>query len=435
MSQIIAVKIETLKPNPRNVRTHSKKQIKQIAASIKSFKFLVPILIDDTGVIIAGHGRVEAAKFLGLVEVPAILVKDLSEAQKRAFMLADNKLATLAGFDRERLAIEIPELTQLLIAEDLDITITGFDIPEIDQLAVDFAELTADPAEETLRLPTGPSVTKPGEIWLLGKHRLMCGNARIVSDIDRLMNGSRAAMAFLDPPYNVRVSNVVGRGTIKHREFSEASGEMTPAAFIEFLSITLANAAAVSADGSLHYVCMDWAHMFELLTAAKPVYGHHVNTCIWSKTNAGQGSFYRSGHEQIGVFRVGNGPHLNNVQLGRYGRSRSNVWPYAGMNTFGAGRLDTLAAHPTVKPIALVSDAMRDCTRRNDVVIDFFCGSGTTLLAAEKVGRRAYCLEIDPGYVDVAVRRWQEMTGKDAIHEVTGLIFNETLEAEEVANG
>ncbi len=236
-------------------------------------------------------------------------------------------------------------------------------------------------------------------------------------------------MAFLDPPYNVAVSSIGGRGRIKHREFAEASGELSEAEFREFLRSTLSNAARVSADNSLHYICMDWRHAAELACVGKSVYATHVNTVIWAKTNAGQGSFYRSAHEQILVFQVGRGRHLNNVELGRHGRSRTNVWKYAGVNTFRKDRMDDLKAHPTVKPIALVADAMRDCTKRRDIVLDLFCGSGTTVLAAERVGRRAFCMEIDLAYVDTAIRRWQALTGRDATLAGTSSTFDEIMHA------
>jgi len=232
-------------------------------------------------------------------------------------------------------------------------------------------------------------------------------------------------MAFLDPPYNIRVRDIVGRGRVKHTEFAMASGELSRTGFIAFLTETLTVAAAVSRDGAVHFVCMDWRHIGELLEAGGTVYGEALNMAVWVKSNAGQGSFYRSQHELVGVFRVGDGAHLNNIELGRHGRSRSNVWHYAGVNTFRAGRLDELKSHPTVKPVALVADAMKDCTARGDIVLDTFCGSGTTILAAERVGRRAYTLELEPRFVDVAVKRWQAFSRKDAISAETGLTFDE----------
>jgi len=424
MFQTIDTAISKLKPNPRNARTHSKKQIRQIAESIKQFGFVNPVIADENGVLIAGHGRLEAASMLELSNVPVITLHGLTDAQKRTLMLADNKIAGNAGWDRERLAVEIPELSTLLEVEGLDIALTGFEIPEIDQLIVDFDDKSVDPDDE-FEHGSGQPVAKTGDLWLLDQHRLLCGNARSETDLDRLMGSEMAAMGFLDPPYNVAVSSIVGRGRTKHREFAEASGEQSAPAFVEFLTATLGNAARVSAAGALAYVCMDWRHIAELLSAGKAVYSEHVNTVVWVKTNAGQGSFYRSQHEEILVFQVGSAAHRNNIELGRHGRSRTNVWKYPGANTFRKGRMDDLRLHPTVKPIALVSDAIRDCTRRRDIVLDLFCGSGTTILAAERVGRRGFGMEIDPIYVDTTIRRWQALTGKDAVLAGTTSTFND----------
>jgi len=417
------IAVHAIKPN---ARTHSKKQIRQIADSITAFGFLVPILIDDGGIIIAGHGRYAAAILLGLHEVPVIRVDGLSEAKRRALALADNKIAQNAGWDRELLASELPELAELLIVEGLDISITGFAAVEIDQIATEFEEDPSDPADSLDPTWTnGPPVSTRGDLWQLGQHQLLCGDARNANDLARLLGEARGAMAFLDPPYNVRVRDIVGRGQIKHAEFAMGSGELSRTSFVEFLTQSLAAVAAVSRDGAVHFVCMDWRHLSELLEAGDAVYDEMLNLAVWAKTNAGQGSFYRSQHELIGVFRVGKAAHLNNVELGRHGRSRSNVWHYAGVNTFRAGRLDELKCHPTVKPVALVTDAIKDCTARGDIVLDTFCGSGTTILAAERVGRRAYTIEIEPRFVDVAIKRWQAFTRKDAVHADSGLSFDE----------
>jgi DNA modification methylase len=419
------IAVDALTPNARNARTHSKKQIRQIADSITAFGFLVPLLIDDGGVVIAGHGRYAAAKLLGFEQVPVIEVKGLSEAQRRALALADNKIAENAGWDRELLAAELPELAEILVVDGLDISITGFAPVEIDQLTTDFEDDASDPADAVdPAWVTNAAVSKPGDLWELGNHRLLCGDARDPDAIGRLMGGNRAAMAFLDPPYNVRVRDIVGRGQVKHQEFAMASGEFSRSQFVEFLTKSLAAVASISRTGAVHYVCMDWRHMAELLEAAQATYREMLNLAVWVKSNAGQGSFYRSQHELIGIFRVGDAPHLNNVELGRHGRSRSNVWHYAGVNTFRAGRLEDLQSHPTVKPVTLVSDAMKDCTRRGDVVIDTFSGSGITILAAERVGRRAFVLEIEPRFVDAAIRRWQSFTRKDAIHLGSGRCFD-----------
>jgi DNA modification methylase len=426
MVDICWIAIDKLTPNGRNARTHSRKQIRQIADSISAFGFVVPILIDDDGVIIAGHGRYDAARLLDLKQVPAIKLRGLSEAKRRALALADNKIAENAGWDRELLAIELPELAEILVVEGLDVSITGFSAIEIDQLATDFEQDASDP-DDTIdpEWATAAPVSKRGDLWDLGNHRLLCGDGRNTDEVARLMGGACAAMAFLDPPYNVRVRDVVGRGQVKHTEFAMASGELSCSEFVGFLKSTLAQAAAVSRDGAVHYVCMDWRHIGDLIEAGSMVYGDMLNLAVWVKSNAGQGSFYRSQHELVGIFRVGEEAHLNNVELGRHGRSRSNVWHYAGVNTFRAGRLDELKSHPTVKPVALVADAVRDCTRRGDVVLDIFGGSGTTILAAERVGRRAYTLEIEPRFVDVAIKRWQAFSGKDAICTETGLSFDE----------
>src|SRR5262245_14402269 len=422
MVDICWIAIDKLTPNGRNARTHSRKQIRQIADSIKAFGFVVPLLIDDDGVIIAGHGRYAAAKLLDLKQVPAIKVQGLSEAKRRALALADNKIGENAGWDRERLAIELPALAEILVMEGLDVSITGFSPVEIDQLTVDFEEDASDPDDAIdPEWTTAAPVSEPGDLWQLGSHRLLCGDARNADHVARLMGGAHAAMAFLDPPYNVRVRDIVGRGQVKHTEFAMASGELSRSDFVAFLKSTLAQAAAVSRDGAVHYVCMDWRHLGELIEAGGMIYGDMLNLAVWVKSNAGQGSFYRSQHELIGIFRVGQVAHLNNVELGRHGRSRSNV----GINTFRAGRLDELQSHPTVKPVALVADAIRDCSRRGDIVLDLFGGSGTTLLAAERVGRRAYTLEIEPRFVDVAIKRWQTFSVKDAICAETGLSFDE----------
>lgn len=424
------VALDHIKPHPRNTRTHSKKQIRQIADSIRAVGFASPVLIDENGVLLAGHGRLEAARLLGLKTIPAIVIDGLTEARKRALLLADNRIAQSAGWDRERLASELASLPELLVEDGLDITVTGFEPAEIDALHADFEDEASDPADDfDPSHLAGPAVTRPNDFWQLGKHRLLCGNALDSTHLNRLMECERAHVAFLDPPYNVAIRSIVGRGHAKHREFAMASGEMSPEAFTTFLTETLALAAQVSIDGAVHYVCMDWRHIGELIAAGRAVYDTMLNLVTWVKSNAGQGSFYCSQHELIGVFRVGRSPHLNTVELGRHGRSRSNVWKYAGANTFRAGRMDDLRVHPTVKPVSMVADAIKDCTHRNHIVLDTFYGSGTTLLAAERVGRSARGMEIDPRYIDVAIRRWQAFTGRDAVHIETGLTF------EEVAGG
>jgi DNA modification methylase len=351
-------------------------------------------------------------------------VSSLTDTEKRALALADNKIAANAGWDNKLLARETHELVDLLPACDLTMEITGFAPGEIDRLLGDFVDEETDPADETLAPELEP-VSQRGDVWALGLHRLMCGDACSAADMTTLVAGQQAALVVADTPYNVKIASIQGRGKIKHREFIQGAGEMSSRQFIRFLNTALSNAAAHSADGSIHFVFMDWRHAGELLAAGNKVYSELKNIVVWVKTNAGQGSFYRSQHELIFVFKNGDAAHLNNVELGKHGRNRSNVWTYAGVNTFRTGRMDELGMHPTVKPIALVADAMRDCSRRGDIVLDPFVGSGTTIMAAERVGRRGYGLEVDPLYVDVAVRRWQAFTKRDALLDGTKQTFDE----------
>ena len=417
-------RILDLKPYDRNARTHTRKQILQIAASIGEFGWTNPVLIDGEARIIAGHGRVAAADMLGIDEVPTILLEGMTEAQMRAYVITDNRLAELAGWDEEVLAIELQALDEIDL--DFDLEITGFETAEIDLLIEGLD--TPGSIDEADRVPeldeTAPAVTRPGDLWLLGHHRLLCGDALSAVAYERLMTFRRAQMVFTDPPYNVPIDgHVCGLGAIRHREFAMAVGEMSEDEFTEFLTTVFRHLAAHSSDGSLHFVCMDWRHMSELMTAALEVYNELKNLCVWNKTNGGMGSLYRSKHELVFVYKNGTAPHINNVALGRHGRYRTNVWDYAGANALGAGREDTLAMHPTVKPVALVADAIKDCSQRGNIVLDAFGGSGTTIIAAERTGRRGCALEIDPKYVDVAVERWQNLTGEAAIHQETGLSF------------
>lgn len=405
---------KSLKPHPSNVRIHSGAQIQRIAESIQQFGFTNPALIDENDVTLAGHARVLAAKKLSLTEIPVIVLRGLSEVKKRAYVLADNKIAEMAGYDRSALVVELQDLSVELAKEGLDLGLTGFNEAEFDTLLVDLID-PEQVTEEAIPEVSAKPVSRLGDIWVLGgRHRILCADSRH-ADYKRLMGLDRAAMLFGDLPYNLCIPKTVGRGRTKHRNFSMAAGEMSPAEFTEFLIEALRPAAEYSADGALHYLCMDWRHYGELLAAGKEIYSELLNVAVWTKTSGGQGSLYRSQHEEIFVYKVGTGSHLNNVQLGRYGRNRTNVWTYPGANTFRSGRMAELKAHPTVKPIALVADAIRDCTSRGDVVLDPFLGAGTTILAADRIGRRGYGIEIDPLYVDVAVRRWQETTKADAI--------------------
>lgn len=415
-----------LRPYARNARTHSPKQIAQITASIREFGFNNPVLIDRDGEIIAGHGRVAAAKKLSLDTVPCVRLEHLTEAQKRAYILADNRLAEKAGWNRDILAIELQHLTEIDV--DFDVTVTGFEMAEIDLLlgAGDKLDVKADPADAVPDIVDGPAVTRPGDVWQIGRHRLICGDALSPETYTRLLAGEQAQMIFTDPPYNVKIDgHVSGLGAAKHREFAFASGEMTEDEFTRFLARVFSNLADAATDGAIHFVCMDWRHQGEVLAAARGTYTDLKNLCVWTKSNGGMGSLYRSQHELVFVFKSGRAPHINNVELGKHGRYRTNVWSYAGANAFSATRDDDLAMHPTVKPVALVADAILDCSKRKGLVLDAFGGSGTTLVAAERTGRRSAAVEIDPAYCDVIVRRLAKVAGLTATLKATNQSFDE----------
>ena len=431
---LMEVPLGDLKPSPRNARMHSARQIKQIAASIEAFGFTNPVLVDEHNILVAGRGRLEAAKRLGMSEVPAIRVAHLSEAEKRALVLADNKIAPNAGWDLDILASELEALSSL----DLEINLTGLEVGEIDLIIQDQAgDQSTEPELAPLPDPTLPSIARAGDVWLLGRHRVMCGDALSETDLASLMQGDSADVGFADPPYNVPINgHVTGKGQVQHREFVQASGEMTEIEFADFLSRALLLGAQHSRDGAAWFACMDWRHMGEMLAAGTQAFDEHLNLCVWAKTNGGMGSLYRSQHELVFVFRKGKAGHRNNVQLGRFGRNRTNLWTYPGLNTFREGRIEELVAHPTAKPVAMIKDALLDVSARGEIVLDPFLGAGATLMAAEDCGRIACGLELDPAYVDVTLRRWRSATGEEPVRQRDGYTL-EALEAdanEEVAS-
>ena len=417
------IAVGSLKPHDRNPRTHTKKQIGQISESIRRFGFTNPVLVDRDNRIIAGHGRVEAARSIGMATVPVLRLEHLTEAERRAYVVADNRLAELAGWDNDLLALELGAMLEL--DPDLDLALTGFDPAEIEAL---LNALDEDPTQEAAVEIDEKAmvVSEVGSLWQLGNHRLICGDATDVQVYQRLLEGEKAQMVFTDPPYNVPVNgHICGLGKVKHDEFVMASGEMSEAEFTAFLTKVTRNLASFSAEGSIHFICMDWRHMGELLAAGRDAYAELKNLIVWNKDNGGMGAFYRSKHELVFAFKKGSVPHINNFGLGQHGRYRTNVWDYAGINSMRAGREEELAMHPTVKPVAMVVDAIKDCSRRGGIVLDAFSGSGTTLMAAEQTGRLGRAIELDPRYVDVAVRRWQKATGEKALSLPSGFTFAE----------
>jgi DNA modification methylase len=411
----------------RNPRQHSQKQIDQIADSIREFGFLMPVVIDHAQQVVIGHARVLAAKKLGMAQVPVVEIRHLSTAQLKALRIADNKLAQNAHWDDRLLAENFLELKELEI--DFDLSITGFSLPEIDLTLQALQDSgLEDGTDEPEAAVTGVSVCQEGDLWQLGEHRVHCADATSEAAFDVLMKEELAHVVFVDPPYNVPV-HVFGKGKVRHREFAQASGELSREEFIRFLTASCAALAKHSKNGAINFVCVDWRHTDELSSAGREVYTELKNIAVWVKDNAGMGSLYRSQHEFIFVYKSGEGQHTNNVELGKHGRNRSNVWGYDSATTQGRKGNNLLELHPTAKPVQLVMDALLDCSNRGEVVLDSFLGSGTTLLAAERTGRICRGIELDPLYVDTAIRRWQNLTGRDAVRVSDGKLFRE-VEAE-----
>lgn len=409
--KIVRLPLSALKPHPYNPRTHSRDQVKKIAASIRRFGFRNPVLVDEHNTLIAGHGRLLAAAELGLDEVPTLLLANMSEAERRAYVIADNRLAECAGWDEAKLASELAAIASLDGA--LDLALTGFDGGALEKL---LEQVAGGPAAED-QVPAvatdTPAVSRAGDTWLMGNHRLIVGDALESSTYEQLMQRELAQMVITDPPYNVPINgHVCGLGKVRHAEFAMASGEMSQAEFQAFLEGALSNLSRFSGDGSIHFVFMDWRHLEEIMAAGRAAYSELKNLIVWNKDNGGMGAFYRSKHELLFAFKKGTAKHINNFELGQHGRYRTNVWDYAGISSVGSGRDEQLAMHPTVKPVTMIADAIRDCSRRGGVILDAFGGSGTTLIAAEETGRKARLIEIDPHYADVTVRRWQALTGK-----------------------
>ena len=432
--EIAQTPVGALKPYANNARRHSDKQIDLIARSIREFGFVNPVLIDADNSIIAGHGRFDAARRLGLSVVPTVLLDHLTPGQVKAYRIADNRIAELSHWDDDILRLEIGDLMELEIAGvlEFDVSMTGFDTPQIDVLLDGGASADAGKPVETVELPgeNAIAISRAGDLWMLGEHRLLCGDALDPAAYASVMGDKRARMVLADPPYNVPILGHVRTNTNSaHREFAMGVGEMTSAAFREFLGKSLAACREVCVDGAILMVFMDWRHIEDLVSAARAETLNLINLCVWAKTSAGMGSLYRSKHEMVCIFKSGKAPHVNNVELGRHGRYRTNLWQYQGVNTFRKGRAADLADHPTVKPTALIADAIKDVSRHREIVLDPFGGSGSTLLAAEKTGRVARLIELDPLYVDVAVRRWQALTGKSAVLVATGETFADREEA------
>jgi DNA modification methylase len=426
---VVYRRITDLKLDAANPKDHSRRQIRQIANSIECFGFISPVVVDAHGNVAAGHGRILAASLLGWTEVPTISIDHLSEAQFKAFRIADNKLTENSTWNERLLGEQLKFLAESEL--DFSIEVTGFETGEIDMYIEGLAEQSEanDPADTLPEKQTAPPVIRAGDRYLLGDSVVVCGDAQDKATYELLMGEERAAMSMADPPYNVAIAgHVSGLGSIRHHDFVMACGEMTKEQFTAFLTRLFSLLALYSVDGALHYITMDWRHMAEVLAAGEQVYTELKNLCIWVKNHTGMGAFYRSRHELVFVYKHGRAHSRNNVLLGKYGRDRTNVWTYPSPRT-PSEEGNLLELHPTVKPVRMIADAILDCTARGDVVLDPCLGSGTSVIAAERTGRRCFGLEIDPQYVDTVIKRWQRYTGGQALHAENGRSFNE-LEAE-----
>lgn len=420
--------IHFVKLPSRRVRKVSERATALCAANLNRFGQPGPILVSDDLVVIHGEEILAAASRLGWRSINIVRMPNLNESERRVLTLALAKLPLLSSWDDEALRVELSELVTL----DLDFQIedmTGFSIAEIDLILTPGQDEAKDDPLDTLPddLP-GEPVSRPGDLWVLGDNRLLCGDALDPESYRRVMEGTMARMVFTDPPYNIPIAgHVSGLGKVKHRDFAAGVGEMSFEAFSAFLKQALTNATSHLIDGGLLYMFMDRRHIEELLRAARETGLSIVDMCIWNKLVGGMGSFYRSQHEPILVFRSGNASHLNNIELGRHGRYRSNVWDHRGLASFGRDRRALLTMHPTVKPVSLIVEAIKDGTRRNDIVVDPFAGSGSTIIAAERARRIGYGIELEPRYVDIIVRRWEAMSGHTAVYQTSGATFGEML--------
>ena len=429
--KVILVPPGELKARPDNPRVHSQKQLKAIMSSMRRFGVTHPILIDDKMQIIAGHGRVQAALELGLDAIPTLALHHLSKAELKAFMIADNRTAELASWDRALLAESFADIE--LLDNDFDLSLTGFEIEEIDLLSDYRSTKNPQPELEIPPVPDDP-VSRVGDVWIIGEpHVLLCEDAPKFASYDTLLGGERADMVITDPPWNCPIEgHVSGLGKNKHAEFVMASGEMTRQEFCRFLADSMSAIERVTRSGSLHYYFCDWRIVGDVLSTGEGAYNQLINMAVWAKSNAGMGSFMRSQHELVAIFKKGKRGHINNVNLGVDGRHRSNVWSFAGANSFGHGRDEALAMHPTSKPVAMIAEAIKDASHRGDLVLDPFGGSGTTLIACHETSRRARLIELDPHYVDVIIARAARHGLKAAL--VDGQTFEQVRASRESAD-
>jgi DNA modification methylase len=419
--ELVNVRLDDLNLPVRKTRKCMPAHVREVMGSISELGFCAPVLIGKDNLILDGEVRIEAAKALGIATVPCIRIDHLTELEQRTLRLAVNRLSEKGEWDLTELRIEFEEL----ILADAPIEISGFSLEEIDQI------ILGDEPEAAERGPLAPEadpvpVARLGDIFRLGEHRIICGDATDPAVLSRLMDGAPARLILTDEPYNVAIAhNVTGR---PHREFLMASGEMSEEEFLAFNNAWMSAVLPFLCDGGILGTFIDWRGYPTVFAAASKQTLNPINLIVWAKSNAGMGSLYRSQHELLPLFKKGNALNVNNVELGRKGRWRSNVWTYPGASSFGSDARRGLEDHPTVKPTAMLADAFLDLTHRGDIVLDPFLGSGSTLMAAERTGRCCCGVELDPLYIDVTLRRYQSETGRSAVLEATGEKFVELSE-------
>ena len=424
--QITRVRVDRLRPSPRHARVHSEAKRTALSASIRRFGVIEPIIVDQDFTIIAGVARWMACQALGVAEVPIVSVEHLSPIEVRALRIAMGRFPEWATWDRDQLRIELPAIVAEL--PDLAMEEIGLSVQEVDRLIVIPGEHGADPADDIPPAPSTSPISRIGDLWKLDDHFVLCGNALHRESFDQLLGSTAVRLVLTDPPYNVPVNGHVTKRIGKFAEFAMASGELSQAQFYEFLRTAFQQIARVSVAGAIGYIFIDWRHARLMQEAADGVLFELKNHIVWVKDTPALGSFYRSQHEFVLVYKIADGNHVNNFALGQHGRTRSNVWHCAGMSSFGAGRDEALELHATPKPVAMLVDAILDCSNPGDLILDPFGGSGSTLIAAERAHRRARVIEISPTYVDTIVRRWERFSGERALLVGSNQSFSEVTE-------
>jgi DNA modification methylase len=420
------VPIDAVGPSDAPFRRHPATELNKIRKSFEKFGVVNPLLVTRNGTIVDGEARWQVLKESGASYIEVIVIADRSSAELKTLRLALNRIGEDAKWDSSNIRIALEDIA----AERIDLDFTGFDTPEIDHyLNLDLLQANVEENGSDIPPVDVRAVSSPGAIWRLGNHSVGCGSATDLAFVSRVLDGRAASVCFVDPPYNIKVDGfITGKGRHRHREFVQGAGEMSTDEYFGLLRDSFLVLKESCSPRALMYACIDWRHVMEMTVAGRACDMPLYTICVWTKTNGGMGGIYRNAHELVCVFRAGTEAPLDNVELGRHGRNRTNVWSYPGMSSFGKEHDKLLGSHPTVKPVTMIADVLRDVTKRGDIVLDTFLGSGSTLMAAQETGRICCGVELDPLYVDVAIRRWQNATGREAVLTETGEPFNDVAQ-------